>query len=371
MKKVIVTIFLFVTLFLISCEQTKTISKERWGTEDNSIYLFTLKNEQGATMQVTNLGAAIVSLTMPDRDGEYADIVLGYDNPEDYQTGTCYLGAIVGRYGNRIAGGKFSIGETEYQLPVNSGKNHLHGGFKGFDKVIWTANPKTTEKGVALELNYKSKDGEENYPGNFDLTVVYTLTDNNELFIEYTGTTDQTTIVNPTHHSYFNLTGNFESILEHELMINADHYTPVDENLIPTGEIAPVEKTAFDFRQPKTIGRDIQNKEKQLQYGLGYDHNWVLNKSSEKPELAATVYEKTSGRFMEVFTTEPGLQFYSGNFLNDEVVGKDGVTYGFRHGLCLETQHYPDSPNHPDFPSTLLKPGETYTQKTIYKFSTK
>ncbi|MBN2279601.1 MAG: galactose mutarotase [Candidatus Marinimicrobia bacterium] len=366
---------LYIISLLKTCQQevNARFEMKTWGksSDTENVNLYTLENSRGARMQVTNYGAIIVSLTMPDKNGKYEDIVLGYDNLEDYLKVNPYFGAIVGRFGNRIAFGKFSIGETEYQVPVNSGENHLHGGFEGFDKVLWSAREKPVDRGVAIELIYNSPDGEMGYPGNFTLMVTYTLTDDNELIIDYQGSTDQATIVNPTHHSYFNLTGNYGTILNHRLMINAEQYTPVNNLLIPTGEIAPVDGTPMDFRKAKEIGRDIQLDFEQLTFGFGYDHNWVLSGKLGKMKLAATLFEPVSGRLMEVFTTEPGIQFYSGNFLDGTITGKYDVIYNYRDGLCLEAQHFPDSPNKPDFPSVVLNPGEIYTQKTVYKFSTR
>jgi aldose 1-epimerase len=339
----------------------------------DDIQLFTLKNSTGMEVKVTNFGAIITSIKVPDRDGNSADVTLGYDNLADYINAVDkpYFGAVVGRYGNRIAKGKFTIDGTEYTLPINNGPNSLHGGIIGFDKVVWDAEKVGND---AVRLTYHAKDTEQGYPGNLTATVTYTLTNNNEIVIDYHATADKATPVNLTQHAYFNLKGEGQgTILDHELSINADSYTPVDETLIPTGEIAPVKGTPFDFTSPKTIGRDIEQANEQLKFGGGYDHNWVLNRKKGKGELelAATLYEPESGRVLEVSTTEPGVQFYCGNFLTGVLKGKSGTPYVYRGGLCLETQHYPDSPNQPNFPSTILKPGETYESKTVFKFSTK
>jgi aldose 1-epimerase len=333
------------------------------------VELYTLTNKNGLSTRITNYGATVVTLNVPDRSGRLADIVLGYDNVADYLTTAHYFGAIVGRYGNRIANGRFSLAGVEYSLAQNDGSNSLHGGVKGFDKVVWDAQQINSPDGPALELTYLSPDGEEGYPGNLSVKVVYTLTNDNALKIDYTATTDQDTVVNLTHHSYFNLAGHDSGdILGHELTINADRFTPVDKTLIPTGELRPVVGTPFDFTRLAAIGARIDQDEEQLDFGLGYDHNWVLNNSDGSLALAATLAEPTSGRVMEVWTTEPGLQFYGGNFLDGSNIGKGGYAYEHRNGLCLETQHFPDSPNQPDFPSTTLKAGETYTSTTIYKF---
>lgn len=337
----------------------------------DSIMLYTLKNKSGVTVTVTNYGAIITSIMVPDRDGKLGDIALGYDTVEEYINAVDkpYLGAVVGRYGNRIAKGKFSIDGEEYTLALNNGPNSLHGGIVGFDKVVWDAKPVGEN---SLELSYLAKDKEEGYPGNLQIKVTYTLTDNNELVCHYEATTDKTTPVNLTQHTYFNLKGEGNgTILDHELMLNAKKFTPIDEGLIPTGELRDVQGTPFDFTEAKVIGRDIEVEEEQLTFGGGYDHNWVLDKAGKEGQttLAARVSEPTTGRVIEVFTTEPGIQFYCGNFLDGRLKGKSGQTYVHRGGLCLETQHYPDSPNQPTFPSTLLHPGEKYDTTTVFKFS--
>lgn len=333
-------------------------------------FLYSLKNDSGAQLNITNYGAIVTNLFIADKHGKFADVVLGYDSLPEYMSDKAYLGAIVGRYGNRIARGKFQLAGKEYQLPVNDGENHLHGGPRGFSNVLWEAEPVTSRAGPSLKLTYVSPDGEGGYPGTVTLTVVYTLSAENELVINYQGITDQPTILNPTHHSYFNLSGDFtKTILEHELQIDADRFTPVDQNQITSGEFADVEGTPMDFRTARPIGLHINDDDEQLKYGRGYDHNWVLNHYDGRIRKAASLYDPQTGRCMEVLTDQPGLQFYSGNFLDGSIIGKKGVAYHKRTGLCLETQHFPDSPNKPQFPSVILKPGETYRQTTIYKFS--
>lgn len=338
---------------------------------DQLVKLFTLTNASGAQVSIAEYGGIVVSLKVPDRDGNLGDVVLGYDNLDSYVEDTPYFGAITGRYANRIAAGRFEIDGTTYELPVNNGPNSLHGGIKGFDKVIWTGEPTAPGDGVAF--TYVSADGEEGYPGKLDATVTYTWTDANELKIEYLASTDKPTVINLTNHSYFNLNdGGASPILDHELTINADRYTPVaDAGAIPTGELAPLDDSPLDFRAATKIGERIEAEDEQLEFGSGYDHNYVLNAAEDGVALAATVYDPSSGRVMEVLTEEPGVQFYSGNFLDGHHVGKGGVAYGRRSGLCLETQHFPDSPNQPEFPSTVLRPGETYATSTIYRFSTR
>jgi len=330
--------------------------------------LYTLTNKNGLQAQITNYGGALVALKIPDRRGHLGDIVLGYDEPTGYVQDSSFIGALIGRYANRIARGKFSLAGVEYQLAQNNGVNHLHGGPRGFYKVVWQARELRSADGVALQLSYFSKDGEEGYPGGLSVTVTYILTDANELRIEYAATTDKETIVNLTSHSYFNLAGaGAGSILQHVLRINADRFTPVDETQIPTGELKKVKGTPFDFTRPTAIGSRINQDDEQLRLGKGYDHNFVLNERGKELLLAAEVYEPVSGRAMQMWTTEPGVQFYSGNFL-DNVRGKEGKVYHQRDGFCLEAQHFPDSPNRPSFPSSVLKPNERYTQTTVYKF---
>lgn len=341
------------------------------------VQLYTVTNANGLKMDVTNYGAIIVRLYVPDRDGKLDDIVLGFDEFSGYTPDSPYLGAVVGRYGNRIADGKFTLDGKTYTLAKNNTPNgvpvHLHGGEVGFDKVLWNAEPVSKDGIHGVKLSYTAKDGEEGYPGNVTVTVHYWLTNENELKITYAATTDKATPLNVTQHTYFNLSGaGVGTILDHEVTLDASHFTPTDKGLIPTGEIAPVEGTPFDFRKPHKIGARIDAAHEQLKLGGGYDHNWVLDKKSPgELSRAAVVYEAKTGRQIEVFTTEPGIQFYAGNFLDGTIKGKQGRTYLYRGGLCLETQHFPDSPNQPNFPSTILRPGKTYESTTIYRFSTR
>ncbi len=360
--------------FCKEADKKMEIEKHAFGKMANGtpVELYTLTNANGLEAKITNYGGIVVSLLVPDRDGKLGDVVLGYETLEEYIENNPYFGTLVGRYGNRIARGKFTLEGIEYTLAQNDGENHLHGGLKGFDKVVWKADAVRGKNSVGLKLTYLSKDGEEGYPGNLSVTVVYTLTNDNELKIEYTAVTDKVTIVNLIHHGYFNLAGaGLGDILGHELMIKADRFTPVDKGLIPTGELRSVKGTPMDFTRAVAIGARIDQAAEQLVLGGGYDHNWVLNNGDGSLALAAKVYEPTTGRVMEVYTTEPGIQFYSGNFLDGSITGKGGKVYEYRYGFCLETQHFPDSPNKPDFPSTVLKPGETYTTTTIYTFSVK
>jgi len=350
------------------------IKKELFGklADGSEAYLYTLKNASGMTVQITNYGATVVSIVVPDRNGKLADVALGYDSPGSYTDGTAYFGAIAGRYANRIAKGRFTLDGKTYQLTLNDGPNTLHGGKIGFNKVLWTAEPLETSKGEALKLTYVSKDGEEGFPGTVTITVTYTVTKDNSLRIDYKGTTDKTTVLNVCNHSYFNLTGDpTKTILDHELMINAEKYTPVDSTLIPTGELASVAGTPFDFRKLTPVGSRINDDNAQLKICKGYDLNWVLNDYNKKVRKAAELYDPSTGRVLDILTDQPGIQFYTGNFLNGTDVGKGGIKYQFRTGLALETQHYPDSPNEPKFPSVTLKPGQTYSTTTIYKFSVK
>jgi len=365
-------------LFALSCQsknmEQKMIEKQLFGKLDSGeeVYSFTLTNENGMKAKIINYGAIVVSLEVPDKNGKLGDVILGYDNLEGYVNDNSYQGSIVGRYGNRIGKGKFVLDGNEYQLDLNDGENHLHGGSKGFFQALWTAEPIESTTDPSLKLTYKSPDGEMGYPGNVTVEVVYTITKNNELKIEYSGVTDKITILNPTHHSYFNLTGDpTKTILDHELMINADKTTEVGAGLIPTGKLSSVENTPMDFRTSTKIGARVDADDAQLKLGLGYDHNWVLNNYNKQVQKVVELYEQSTGRLMEVLTDQPGLEFYSVYFLNGTIKGKKAITYQHRTGLCLEAQLFPDSPNKPEFPSATLKPGETYKQTTIYKFSTK
>ena len=353
-------------------EKIMNITKENFGTtpDGKAVDIYTLVNANGCEIAITNYGGIIVSLKVPDKNGQLGDVVLGYKTLNQYIENNPFFGALIGRYGNRIAKGKFVLNGTTYTLATNNGENHLHGGDVGFDKVVWNAKEIHEADAVGLEMTYLSKDGEEGYPGNLSITVKYLWTNDNELKIEYAATTDKTTVVNMTSHSYFNLacTGD---ILNHELMIDADRFTPVDDGLIPTGELRSVTGTPFDFTTPTAIGAGIKDENEQLKLGNGYDHNWVLNNYDGSIQTVAVLYEPTTGRVMEVSSNEPGLQFYSGNFLDETMIGKDGSPYSQGAGLCLETQHFPDSPNQSEFPSTILEPGEKYSTTTIYKFSTK
>lgn len=350
--------------------QKGQISVKPFGeTKDGiAVNLYTLSNNKGAEVGICNYGGLVIFLKVPDRHGRVGDVVLGYDTLADYLKDSPYFGALIGRYGNRIAKGKFTLEGKEYTLAVNNGPNALHGGLKGFDKVVWEPRLLASLQGPSLELRYTSKDGEEGYPGNLSVKAVYTLTEDNALKIEYTATTDKPTVVNLTHHSYFNLAGGGD-ILSHQVTIPADKFTPVDNTLIPTGELRPVDGTAFDFRKATTIGARIGHDDEQLKFGNGYDHNWVINKPMGQLGLMARVSEPGSGRVMEVWSTEPGLQFYSGNFLDGTLKGKGGWVYHFRNGFCMEPQHYPDSPNKSEFPSVVLMPGQVYKNTIIYRFS--
>ena len=333
------------------------------------VTIYTLRNDKGMEVRILTYGGIVQSLKVPDKNGKFDDVVLGYDNLGGYLTNSPYFGALIGRYGNRIGGGKFTLEGKTYKLAANNGPNSLHGGIKGFDKVVWQAKSWLTPDGPALELTYVSPDGEEGFPGNLKVTAIYTLTDNNELHLSFTAATDRPTLCNLTQHSYFNLRGQGNGdILGHEVCINSDKITPVDKDLITTGEYAPVDGTPFDFRKPTAIGARINDSNQQIQFGNGYDHNWVINKPLGKLGLQARVFEPATGRVLEVWSTEPGVQFYTGNFLDGSITGKDGRVYSRRTGLCLEPQHYPDSPNKPVFPTTELKPGETYQNTIVYRF---
>lgn len=372
------------TLLLVSCEQDSSqqvgegqqhskidVSMDNFGTLPNGddVSLITLRNQSGMVVRVTNFGAIVQAILVPDSRGEFSDVALGFDTLEGYLNEHPYFGAVVGRYGNRIAKGKFSIDDIEYTLATNNGPNALHGGIRGFDKALWEILPDSVSDNSVAMRNV-SPDGEEGYPGKLIATVTYTLTDANELRIDYEATTDRPTVVNLTNHSYFNLGGAGNGdVLGHEVTIFADHFTPVDETLIPTGEIRPVEDTPFDFRNAEKIGVRIEKSNRQLAYGLGYDHNWVLTRQHDGLAPVAKVFEPVSGRILEVHTTEPGLQFYTGNFLDGSNVGKGQAAYQHRYGFCMETQHFPDSPNQASFPSTVLTPGDVYRSTTVYRFS--
>jgi aldose 1-epimerase len=374
MQKLTITL-LIAALFAINiyAQKKPMITKQPFGktADGKPVDIFTLTNAKGMEAKIMTYGGIVVSLKTPDREGRLDDVVLGFDTLEPYLKGHPFFGALVGRYGNRIAKGRFKIDGKEYSLLVNNGENHLHGGKLGFDKKVWKAKSGKSTEGQTLELKYTSADMEEGYPGKLDVTVTYTLTNDNGLKIDYRATTDKNTHVNLTNHSYFNLAGaGSGDILGHEMMINAYQATKVDKGLIPTGEIVNIKGTALDFTSPMTIGARIEANEEQLQLGVGYDHNYVINGGGKGLTLAARVSEPTTGRIMEVMTTEPGVQFYSANHVNN-VAGKGGKTYQKRGAFCLETQHYPDTPNKKEFPTTLLRPGQTYSTTTIYKFSAK
>jgi aldose 1-epimerase len=363
-----------VLLLLAGCISHRSVITRDYGAlpDGRIAELYTLTNANGLKATLTDYGAILVSMEVPDRDGKLADVTLGYDTLEGWLSNTSYFGSTVGRYGNRIAKGKFTLDGTTYTLAANNGENHLHGGIKGFDKVLWDAKSLKRPGAVGVEFTRTSPDGEEGYPGELTATVTYLLTDENELRIEFKATTDKPTIVNLVHHSYWNLTGDpNKTILDHELMLAADHFLPVDEGLIPTGELRPVKGTPFDFTQPTKIGARVSADDEQLKRGNGYDHCWVLREQTGKVALAAMLYDPSTGRAMDVLTDQPGIQFYGGNFLDGSVTGKGGIKYQFRTALCLETQHYPDSPNKPDFPSVVLRPGETYRHTMIQRFYTR
>lgn len=350
-----------------------SITAKPFGTtsDGKKVTQYTLANASGASVSIINYGGIVTSLRVPDRNGKVSDVVLGFKSLSDYEEKSPYFGCLVGRYGNRIANGEFTLDRSTHHLAKNNNGQSLHGGLKGFDKVLWDAVPSMTKQGPSLRLSYLSRDGEEGYPGNLSVTATYTLTDKNELKLVYRAKTDKPTVVNLTHHSYFNLAGQGSGdILGHVVTIHAGKYTPIDEVLIPTGKLAPVKGSPFDFRKPTAIGDRINGDDPQLRNGRGYDHNWVIDKLPGHLGLVARVEEPKSGRVMEVISTEPGVQFYSGNFLDGTLVGKGGKVYGFRSGFCFEPQHFPDSPNRRNFPSTVLRPGETYKNTIIYRFST-
>ncbi len=337
-----------------------------------SVEEFTLTNAHGIEVRAITYGAIITVIRTPDRFGKLADIVFGFDSLQGYLAQSPYFGAIVGRFANRIARGEFSLDGVTYHLATNNGPNSLHGGLRGFDKVLWTAEPVQSDSGAGVVFHYLSPNGEEGYPGNVDVRVTYMLTPRDELVVDYTATTDKATPLNLSQHSYWNLHGDGKGdILDHILTLDASAYTPVDSTLIPTGQITAVAGTPFDFRSPTVIGARIEQPNKQLRFGKGYDHNWVLDRPAGGGTAlvrAAGLVDSTSGRTLEISTSEPGIQFYSGNFLDGTITGKHGVVYGHRAALCLETQHFPDSPNHPNFPSTILRPGETYHSRTVFSF---
>ncbi len=373
-QHILICVCIVVLSLLAGCVSNRSVIKRDYGSmpDGRTVELYTLTNANGLKATLTNYGAILVSLEVPDRDGKLADVTLGYDSLEGWLSNTSYFGSTVGRYGNRIAKGKFTLDGKTYTLATNNGENHLHGGIKGFDKVLWDAKPIKRPGAVGTEFTYTSLDGEESYPGNLRATVTYLLTNKNELRIEFKATTDKPTIVNLVHHSYWNLTGDPKNtILDHDLMLVADQFLPVDETLIPTGELRPVADTPFDFTKLTRIGARINADNEQLKYGKGYDHCWVLRNQTGKVALAATLYDPSTGRAMDILTDQPGVQFYSGNFLDGTVKGKGGVPYQFRTGLCLETQHYPDSPNKPAFPSVVLRPGKTYHHTMICRCYTK
>jgi aldose 1-epimerase len=337
-------------------------------TPDGDATLYTFANDNGLEVSITNYGGAVTSIIVPDRSGNPGDVVLGYETVEEYVEHPRFMGALIGRYANRIAKGRFSLDGVEHQLAENNGVNHLHGGVKGLHRVLWDAEAEESPHELALHLTYFSRDGEENYPGNLSVKVDYVVNAHNEIEIRYGATTDKDTIINLTNHSYFNLAGR-GSILDHELLINADAFTPVSEDLIPTGEIRKVEGTPMDFRTARKIGARISEPYEQLSFTGGYDHNFVLNHSETPLKLASRVFDPATGRTLEVLTTQPGLQFYSGNFLDGSMSGKGGVAYQKYSAMCLETQHFPDSPNHPNFPSTVLRAGETFEELAVFRFS--
>jgi aldose 1-epimerase len=370
-----------IATFSSSCGSNRTpatafIASADFGKEPTgeTVPIYTLKNVKGTEARVTSHGATLVSLMLADRKGARKDVVLGFDSLDGYThvPPPPYFGATIGRYANRIAGATFTLDGQKYTSDQNDGKNSLHGGLRGFDKVLWTATPALEGDQQSVDFKYLSRDGEEGYPGNLNVLVTYTLTQDDELRIHYTATTDKPTVINLTNHSYFNLAGHDAGdILGHVVTINSDRYTPVDAGLIPTGELRSVAGTPFDFRQPKSVGERIGDKDEQLVLGKGYDHNWILNRSGSGLQSAATVTDPASGRTIECLTSEPGLQFYTGNFLDGTIHGKGGAAYKHRQALTLETQHYPDSPNHPDFPTTVLRPGERFDSTTVFRFSAK
>jgi aldose 1-epimerase len=376
-RHVLVPLVLFIQL---SCTRTMTsdatagargITKSVFGklSDSTPVDLYTLRNKSGIEARIITYGGIVVSIDTPDRNGKLDDIVLGFDSLSGYVHDSPYFGAIVGRYANRIAKGRFTLDGKTYQLPVNNAPNSLHGGDHGFDKVVWNATPFDSAGGVGVVMTHVSPDGDQGYPGTVRVQVTYTLTDSNQLSVDYRATTDKATPINLSNHSYFNLSGGAtRDILDHVLTLTADRYTPVDSTLIPTGDLAPVAGTPFDFRTPTAIGARINANDEQLRRGRGYDHNFVLVQGAPGLTHAAHVFEPTSGRTLDVYTDQPGVQFYTGNFLDGTVHGKKGRAYGFRFALCLETQHFPDSPNEPAFPSTILRPGQEFSSRTVFAF---
>jgi aldose 1-epimerase len=358
----------------LATDSIQSVTSKPYGKmkDGSEVLLYTLKNKNGVEVSILNYGAIIQSIKTPDKKGIFEDVTLGYDSFPDYESKNQFFGAVAGRYGNRIANAKFVLDGKTYPLVANNGVNHLHGGLKGFDKANWKVAVVSQAENPAIQLTYLSKDGEEGYPGNLNVEIVYTLTEDNQVSVRYMAKTDKRTVINLTQHTYFNLTGDTKrDILSHELEIAADRFLPVDKTLIPTGELKSVSDTPFDFTKPTVIGSRIKDDYAQLKIGGGYDHCWVFTDTSRTLKKAATVYEPTSGRVMETYTTEPGVQFYTGNFLKDKPLGKKGIGYKPQWGFCLETQHFPDSPNHPSFPSVVLNPGGTYKTETVYKFSTR
>lgn len=381
MKRTLIRAFTVTALLVTStaislqAQSQGDIGKKPFGKtpDGQEVFLYTLKNASGMTVTITNYGGTVTSITVPDRNNKFGDVVLGFENVEGYtqKLNTAYFGALIGRYGNRIANGAFTLDGHQYHIPKNDGPNALHGGLHGFNSKVWEAKDVSSAGEPALELHYLSRDGEEGFPGNLDVTVRYSLDAQNGLHIDYKAKTDKDTVLNLTNHSYFNLAGaGSQTVLQHKLMLAADRYTPVNSTLIPTGEIVSVAGTPFDFRKLTTIGDRINENNQQLKYAKGYDDNFVLNDPGQLGTVAARVEEPSSGRVLEVFTTQPGIQFYTGNFLDGKMHGIGGV-YRYRSALCLETQHFPDSPNQSQFPSTVLHPGEEYHQVTIYRFSAK
>ncbi len=379
MKKKTVQLIILCFIFIdLSCSinmennSMVTITKKFYGLTKNNedVFKYEMKSKSGTSISVINYGGIIDTWKTKDRNNKIDDIALGYNSLKEYESNNPYFGAIIGRYGNRIEKGRFMLEGKKYSLNKNNNENHLHGGIKGFDKVIWNAREIKSDSSASIELTYLSKDMEEGYPGNLEVKITYTLNSLDELIVDYEAKTDKKTVINLTQHSYFNLTGDFnKNILDHEVLINSNSFLPVDSLLIPTGQIKNVNGTPFDFRKSKKIGEDINTENRQLKYGGGYDHCWVINRENKKINFVASVYESNSGRLLEIFSSEPGVQFYTGNFLDGTLPSKNGNVYNKRTGFCLETQHFPNSPNEKNFPSTTLSPEDTYKSKTIYKFS--